>query len=469
MAHDTTSALQALRESLEGLLRDAGVTAGVHSIQLLTSSGPVLQRPVSYLLSREPVKLARCLRDYTRFDHRTRTFSRSLAAFQIDTVPYLISDIVAPAGIPQAPHLTTPPTLEAIEGWTYTGSATGDPDDYHEWISALGRHFPGLGSTMWITQRCSTTNGGPQSSACVLFSGVVERGQNEQLLFKISKLLRDAVVTEMIGAHEGIIAAQRGMQAALLQKILSEAATDMPLAPDVTKQLRRYGRALQSNIPMLVSGEAGTGKLAVARAVHHQRERMFGESAIGVGKQHAENSLVLLRASTLTGSAEQVEKELGNRLFAAAGSVSLGTSSPVVVLDDVQQLPAVAQDVICRILDQYLPGSPPRSASDAKPKYLATSPPGLDALVASGTFSPSLYSQLSAFEVICPPLRDRFADDGDSDAILTYAVKSIASALACEPVILAASDVEHIRKQHWPGNFRDLNNYMIRLILERVG
>lgn len=462
MPDDSYSSLRKLQLGIDALLKEAMISADVHSIQMLTAQGTDLKKAVSYFLSKEPEKFERSIKEFTGFDDSTNHFRRSLAVFDIESKPYwlghLANSSAGPTALVQNDH-----SFGSLAGWHYQPGDAGDFATAQDaWLKVLGAYFPGPGSALWVTQRVSHVPDEPNSAAFVLLTGILPH-QREDLAFRISKLLRDALVTQLVLVHQEALKALRDDQALLLQRALTEANAEMPLAPAVSKTIQLYAGAIAGKVPILIVGEAGTGKLAVARTIHKAREALLFKK--GGPTPPTENPSIFLRASALPAEPSEIRARLG-QAFGGDGA-ALQSMSPLIVVDDVQNSSPAAQDTFLKILDQSFPARPGSPDQLAHAKWLFAALPGLDALVSAGQFSASLYAQISAFELVCPPLHERLRDPGDATAILRYSVGSIARALDMPEPTLDELERQHIIAQRWPGNFRDLNNYLVRRLLER--
>lgn len=467
--YNPVAILNRLCESIDAELSH-GNSISVHTIQLIAATGEILAEPVSYFLSREPEKYESCVRQFTRYDATANTFERSLATEEITKPPgYRLTDL-SPATSGNRELASGQYQFRIQRGWDYRPlRGKDDKHAFDDWLQVLAGTFQAPVSTLWVTQRCLPESNAPISAAFVLFSGIVTA--NVDRLFTVAKLLRDALVAQLVTAHEEIIKHQQNIQVALMQHVLSESSSDMPLAPEVRDQIHLYARALGSEIPILIIGEAGTGKLAAAHEIHRRREEYLRQHGAFLNGPHIENPLVTVRATELGHTAAEARQKLEDALRRCSITKRKRTKvapprSPVIVIDDVQLASAGAQDELARRLDQIIP-SVVSDPDERRVKIIFTALPGLDALVAAGAFNASLYAQMSAFEVTCPPLRDRLSDERDRDRVLRYAVRAISSALqlpACPE--LPRKEIEHIMRQHWPANFRDLNNHLIRVLLE---
>ncbi len=187
---------------------------------------------------------------------------------------------------------------------------------------------------------------------------------------------------------------------------------------------RMVARVMNVDLPVLITGESGTGKSLIARAIHDFSDR---------------RSLPFVIAAP----ADLVGPEAIDRLLARVRGGTL-------VLDEVGDTDADTQGRLARMMDA-LPAPPPR--------LLATSQRDLAAEVEAGRFRQDLFYRLGAVPLVVPPLRERVED----------------IPLLCEHVLariareggrrrqVSAPAAAFLRAQPWPGNVRQLENTLRRL------
>jgi len=193
-------------------------------------------------------------------------------------------------------------------------------------------------------------------------------------------------------------------------------------------------RVALQEVPVLISGEAGTGKELVARELHALSKRR-------------EQALVILNLSVF--SARHQERQLSLRLASADG----GT----MVLHHVEDLCGAMQARLLQVLDR-------QSFFDVR--LVATSHVDLSAEVRRGRFRPDLFYRLAAVELAMPALRDRPED------LLPLArgfLAAAAQSMGVKPLPLSTGAIETLRAHTWPGNGRELKNAMERAAICATG
>ncbi|TWT56020.1 sigma-54-dependent transcriptional regulator [Allorhodopirellula solitaria] len=212
---------------------------------------------------------------------------------------------------------------------------------------------------------------------------------------------------------------------------------------------------------ILITGENGTGKSMIARAIHHRSSRRAGpfvEVACGaLPDTLLESELFGHVAGAYTGAATD---RIGKFELADRGTLFLdeiGTSTPAM------------QVKLLRVLQEFqfepLGGMETRQ-SDTR-VILATNQ-DLESSVANGTFRQDLYYRINVIRIALPPLRERRSD-----------IPLLVEHFVREAALTASRDVEGFDREalaalqsyHWPGNVRQLENVVERAVLlssERV-
>jgi len=185
-------------------------------------------------------------------------------------------------------------------------------------------------------------------------------------------------------------------------------------------------RVMNTPMSVLVTGESGTGKSLIARAIHDFSDRRT-------------LPFVVAAASDLEGM------DGPQTLLARAKGGSL-------VFDEVGDLPMDAQGRIVRMLD---------ALGDTAPRIMATSRSDLREALEEGTVREDLYYRLAGVTVAVPPLRDRVEDI----ALLAEHFLARAERDGAAPRRLASSAIDIARAYTWPGNVRQLENVVRRLVV----
>jgi DNA-binding NtrC family response regulator len=212
-------------------------------------------------------------------------------------------------------------------------------------------------------------------------------------------------------------------------------------------------RATASDAPVLVTGETGTGKNLVARAIHHGSPRRRG-------------ALVALNCAALP--EQLIEAELfGWERGAFTGAV--GARSGVaemadggtLFLDEIGDMPLHLQAKLLSLIEEQqvrrLGGRAPRPVDL---RVVAATNRPLEEAVAAGAFRADLYYRLDVLRVRVPPLRERRAD---LPALCAYLVGKLAGRAPAPS--FAPGELERLAEYGWPGNVRELRNVIERSVV----
>jgi DNA-binding NtrC family response regulator len=198
--------------------------------------------------------------------------------------------------------------------------------------------------------------------------------------------------------------------------------------------------------PVLVTGETGTGKELVARALHLRGGRshkpFIALSCGSIPKELAESELFGHEKGAFTNA---VRRRNGSFERAHGGTL---------LLDDVDDLPLEIQVKLLRVLQEgtlVRVGGSEEIAVDVR--IVATTKQNLDGLVAQRRFRDDVFYRLRGLEIHIPPLRER----GDDVLLLTHHfLQLLATRDNSEPKTLSIDAADILRRYDWPGNVREL-------------
>jgi formate hydrogenlyase transcriptional activator len=236
--------------------------------------------------------------------------------------------------------------------------------------------------------------------------------------------------------------------------------------PDLIGSSERFQALLEdvrvvapTECAVLVQGETGTGKEVIARAIHNsgprQRGPFVGLNCAAIPGALLESELFGHERGAFTGAIEQT---IG-RFQAAQG----GT----LFLDEIGDLPLELQPKLLRVLQeqQYERlGSTRTLRSDVR--VIAATNQDLWRMVEEKTFRADLYYRLSVFPISLPPLRER---KDDIPSLVKHFVQRFSRQMGKSIDEIPDGVMEIIIRHYWPGNIRELQNFIERSVIMTSG
>jgi formate hydrogenlyase transcriptional activator len=210
---------------------------------------------------------------------------------------------------------------------------------------------------------------------------------------------------------------------------------------------------------VLITGETGTGKELIARAIHHlsaRRQHAFVKlncAAIPTGL--LESELFGYEKGAFTGA---VAQRMGRFELANHGTI---------FLDEIGELPLEVQPKLLRVLqDQEFErlGSPRTLRTDAR--LIAATNRDLTAMVEAQTFRADLFYRVNVFPVQVPPLRER---PDDIPLLVRHFVQQFARRMHKTIETIPADTMQALLQYPWPGNIRELQNILERAVILSPG
>jgi PAS domain S-box-containing protein len=206
---------------------------------------------------------------------------------------------------------------------------------------------------------------------------------------------------------------------------------------------------------VLITGETGTGKELIARAIHERSPRSSGPlirvNCAAVAANLQESEFFGHEKGAFTGATQRRE---GRFKLADGGTI---------FLDEVGEMPLDLQAKLLRVLQEgeFEPvgGSRPVKVNV---RVITATNRDLERMVAEGTFRRDLLYRLNVFPIHMPPLRDR----GDDAVLLAQAfADGFARERGLSSPRLTPDDRVRIKRYEWPGNVRELHNVIERAII----
>ena len=260
--------------------------------------------------------------------------------------------------------------------------------------------------------------------------------------FEEIKALKDKLYEENLALREEVD------QVSMFEEIIGT-------SPALQEVLSRVAKVAPSDSTVLITGETGTGKELVARAIHKRSQRA-GRAFVSVNCAAIPSSLI---ASELFGHEKgaftgALQRRIGRFELAEGGTL---------FLDEVGELPAETQVALLRVLQERefeRVGSSQVISSNVR--MIAATNRDLTAAIAAGSFRSDLFYRLNVFPISVPPLRQR---SEDIPLLVSYFIDRYCEKIAKKITGIERRSFELLANYTWPGNIRELQNVIERSVI----
>ncbi|HSW02940.1 nitrogen regulation protein NR(I) [Aquabacterium sp.] len=249
---------------------------------------------------------------------------------------------------------------------------------------------------------------------------------------------------------------RRAVEESLREEVRDSASAEMPemlgQAPAMQDVFRAIGRLSQSNVTVLITGESGSGKELVARALHKHSPRgdlgqngpFIAINTAAIPKDLLESELFGHERGAFTGAQTmrrgRFEQADGGTLF----------------LDEIGDMPFDLQTRLLRVLSDgqfYRVGG--HQPLKANVRVIAATHQNLEQRVREGAFREDLFHRLNVIRLRLPPLRERRED---VPSLTRFFLAKSAKELGVEAKRITDAAVERLMAFDFPGNVRQLEN-----------
>ncbi|MDD5274371.1 MAG: sigma-54 dependent transcriptional regulator [Methylovulum sp.] len=225
-------------------------------------------------------------------------------------------------------------------------------------------------------------------------------------------------------------------------------------SPNMQKILQLANRAAQIDSPVLLTGESGVGKGALAFFIHEQSPRCNGPF-LQINCAALPFSLVESELFGVCKGAYTDARENRPGLFAEAKGGTL-------FLDEIGEMPLAVQPKLLQVLEtgKVRPvGASSEVATDVR--IIAATNQPIEKAVQNGLMRADLYYRLNVIRLDVPPLRERLAD---MDRLVDHLLQHAQTKLRRQTLGISAEAMRWIRAYSWPGNVRELANTLERAV-----
>jgi DNA-binding NtrC family response regulator len=215
-----------------------------------------------------------------------------------------------------------------------------------------------------------------------------------------------------------------------------------------------------TNVPVLITGEAGVGKKMVARAIHeasifHDARKIFtGIDCSSMSASVLEKELFGFETDPISGSSNY---QPGKFEIASNGTI---------LLNEITDTDLSIQTKLLRILqEQLIERSGTRPSIPVSARVIATTSKDIVKAVSSGKFRQDLYYRLYVLHLEIPPLRNR---PKDIALLATKFVQDCGKVFNKPNMSITDSALDKLKRHHWPNNVTELSNVIERAVMQNM-
>jgi formate hydrogenlyase transcriptional activator len=226
-------------------------------------------------------------------------------------------------------------------------------------------------------------------------------------------------------------------------------------SPVLQAALARAAKVAPTDSTVLITGETGTGKELIARAIHKRSQRstraFVSVNCAAIPQSLITSELFGHEKGAFTGA---TQRRLGRFELAEGGTL---------FLDEIGELPVETQIALLRVLQEReferVGGTEPLRADV---RVIAATNRDLQGAITGGTFRSDLFYRLNVFPIALPPLRER---KEDIQPLVSYFVDRYAKRAGRKIRGIRKSALDSLESYSWPGNIRELQNVIERSLI----
>ncbi len=248
--------------------------------------------------------------------------------------------------------------------------------------------------------------------------------------------------------HENVALREEIDKASMFEEIVGTSPALQPV-------LSRVSKVAPTDSTVLITGETGTGKELVARAIHRRSQRssraFVSVNCAAIPRDLIASELFGHEKGAFTGA---TQRRLGRFELAEGGTI---------FLDEVGELPAETQIALLRVLQEHeferVGGT---RSIQTNVRVIAATNRDLQAAIPAGSFRSDLFYRLNVFPIEMPPLRERRED---IPLLVEYFIDRYAKKEGKKIRAVGKSTMELLLSYPWPGNIRELQNVIERSVI----
>ena len=226
-------------------------------------------------------------------------------------------------------------------------------------------------------------------------------------------------------------------------------------SPRLQAVLARVTKVARTDATVLITGETGTGKELIARAIHKRSDRsdrpFVSINCASIPRDLIASELFGHEKGAFTGA---LQRRIGRFELAEGGTL---------FLDEIGELPAETQIALLRVLQEkefQRVGSNQTLRTNVR--VIAATHRDLPAAIEAGTFRSDLYYRINVFPLEIPPLRERTED---IRLLVEYFIDRYASKAGKNIRHVERKSMDRFESYSWPGNIRELQNVIERSVI----
>jgi PAS domain S-box-containing protein len=263
-----------------------------------------------------------------------------------------------------------------------------------------------------------------------------------EIAFAEIKKLKDQLLKENIALRDEI------NKTSMFEEIVGE-------SPALQSVLARVAKVAPTDSTVLITGETGTGKELIARAIHKRSPRssraFVSVNCAAIPATLISSELFGHEKGAFTGA---LSRRLGRFELAEGGTI---------FLDEIGELPPETQIALLRILQEReferIGGTHPIRADI---RVITATNRDLESAIAAGTFRRDLFYRLNVFPIEVPPLRERRED---IPTLVKYFIHRYSRKAGKKIETIETATMELLQSYAWPGNIRELQNVIERSVI----
>ena len=342
-------------------------------------------------------------------------------------------------------------TREEVVGWKWTSMIHPEDRDrvVQKWQEAIAAGHPldlemrgrdAEGKYRWFLTRAVPLRN--ETGAVIRWYGTLtdidDRKRAEQELHDLKEQLH----------KENIALRDEITQTSMFEEIVGSSA---PLR----RLLVLVAKVASTDSTVLITGETGTGKELIARAIHRRSPRasrpFVSVNCGAIPPSLTTSELFGHEKGSFTGA---VQRQLGRFELAEGGTI---------FLDEVGELPQETQIALLRVLqERAFERVGGNKLIPADVRVIAATNRDLDQAITEGSFRRDLYYRLSVFPLQVPPLRER---PEDIPLLIEYLTQRYAAKMGKKITSVSRGTIDLLTSYDWPGNVRELQNVIQRAVI----